>query len=1384
MAYLGMDIGSVSVKTALIDDNENLLDTSYRRHHGRPVHVAYEALKEILGGPVPVDGIAFTGSGGTLAADLMGAPSVNEIVAQVSAVSLLNPYCRSIIEIGGEDSRLILVREGDNGLELSDFAMNSICAAGTGSFLDQQATRLGVSIENEFGELALKSKKPPRIAGRCSVFAKTDMIHLQQQATPVEDIVGGLCFAFARNFVAVLARGKEIAPPVAFHGGVAANQGMVRAFKETIGFDDYDFLVPEYHAVAGAVGAAVLAKKSRFKADPAKLEEYLEKPGVISGQEPLENPGDEPDGSVKCPAASSEKIPAYLGVDIGSISTNVVVMAEDGGVIAKSYLMTAGRPLEAVKKGMAEVSHVAGYVEIKGVCTTGSGRYLVGDFIGADIVKNEITAQARAAVEIDGKVDTIFEIGGQDSKYISLDNGAVVDFEMNKVCAAGTGSFLEEQAERLGISIKEEFAQRAFESPSPVRLGERCTVFMETDLIAHQQQGAKVPDLAGGLAYSIVHNYLNRVVADHRVGDHIFFQGGVAFNRSVVSAFTGVTGKPVIVPPHHEVTGAIGCALMARDHKSDWDKSSFKGWDFDKRKYELDSFECKGCPNICEINRVNIEGESPLYYGGRCEKYEVKKGDKKGGGMRDLFAERDKLLFEGYDENEPVPGDAPVFGITRSLHFYEYMPFWLTFLKEAGIRPVISSPTNTGIINRGVEATLSESCLHVKVAHGHLLDLLDRGIKKIFLPSVTQLPRPHKGYKESVTCPYVQSIPYALRAAVPPGEYGYEMISPIIDLSGEGESETLKELHSVLKPYGIKRTTIRKAYEKAWKAQNDFTKKLQEKGREVLANLGPDEKALVIVSRPYNGCDSGLNLEIPRKLRNLGTLAIPIDMLPVDDIDLSNEMPDLTWRYGQKILAGAEIIRKDPRLYPVYITNFGCGPDSFLLKFFRARMGGKVFLQLEIDEHSSDVGAITRCEAFLDSLEKREKEKGNDSIYKAVPFKPGKGRILYIPYMCDGAHVIAAAFRAEGVDARIMPPTDDAALALGKKYTTGKECFPCIVTTGDMVKVAGSPGFDPENSSFFMPSAGGGCRFGYYNILQRMVLDEIGLPEVPIFSPNQNEDFYESLGMTGDTFVRLAWQGIIAAELIEKALNHTRPYEINKGDADLLYSKSLGKIVDAIERRKDLLPLLKGIREEFESVPTRDKDGTPRIGVVGEIFVRSHIFSNNNLIKTLEELGAEVWTAPFSEWIYYVNLLQKIDTRRKGKLGSYLRVLAEDKVMKHDEHRFARAFRGFLDNLDEISSDKCIGLADAYLHPSFRGEAILSIGKAVDFFNRGLAGVVNVMPFTCMPGTVTSGLLKKFQREHDGMPVVTMAYDGQSEGNSRLRLEAFVHQCKSYAGRK
>ncbi len=492
-----------------------------------------------------------------------------------------------------------------------------------------------------------------------------------------------------------------------------------------------------------------------------------------------------------------EAAAGYLGIDVGSISTNIVVIDPQMRVLAREYLMTAGRPLEAVTDGLRRIGEKWGNrLTILGAATTGSGRYLTADFIGADLVRNEITAQATASAAINPAVDTILEIGGQDSKFISLENGAIVDFMMNKVCAAGTGSFLEEQAEKLGIAIKEEFGRLALASQKPVPLGERCTVFMESDLVHHQQQGAAKEDLVAGLAYSIVQNYLNKVKEERRVGDTIFYQGATAANQGIVAAFEAVLGKKITVPPHHDVTGAIGAAILAMRERN-WKTSGFKGFDLVKREYAISSFECQSCPNTCEIRQVKITGEKPLFYGGRCEKYEVRR-DQQTLDLPDLFSQRDDWL---YGPEPPAVGQQGVIGLPRAMFFQELMPFFRAFFESLGYGVVYSQKTNKAVIHRGVGCMAAETCYPVKVAHGHILDLLEAGVKDIFLPSIIDLRHPHPEIEQGSVCPLAQTLSYTVPGTIDFSAYGAKLYTPVIYF-GRGRQILRRSLQTLGKELG------------------------------------------------------------------------------------------------------------------------------------------------------------------------------------------------------------------------------------------------------------------------------------------------------------------------------------------------------------------------------------------------------------------------------------------------------------------------------------------------------------------------------------------------------------------------------------------------------
>ena len=1198
--YLGLDLGSISLNTVIIDQEENILENYYDHCHGQPFLMLRKRLTDLL---LRYDSeqfklVAITGTGGKLATELIGGQFINEIIAQSKSVSKLHPEAKTIIEMGGEDSKLIFMDKGAEMAHssLADFAMNSICAAGTGSFLDQQAKRIGVSIEKEFGELALQSEKPPHIAGRCSVFAKSDMIHLQQIATPVHDIVAGLCFAVARNFKSNLAKGKDLVKPIVFQGGVAANAGVIHAFNEILNLKEGELIIPENHASMGALGAIYYVMESPDGTEPFKgisdLESYLLKSnGNSEGLPILKESAAILEKNISFQLNGQTKYPVYLGIDVGSLSTNVVLIDDFNNVIARKYLPTASRPLEAIKRGLQEIYEEVGTkVEIKAAGTTGSGRYLTGDFIGADVIQNEITAQATAAITHDPTVDTIFEIGGQDSKYISIENGVVVDFEMNKVCAAGTGSFLEEQAEKLDINIIEEFGTLALNSEKPTSLGCRCTVFIESDLNANQQRGEKNANLVGGLAYSIVNNYIQKVVGSRKIGDKIFFQGGVANNKGVVAAFEQITGKPIIIPLNFDVTGAIGMAIIAREKVQETGQTKFKGFEVRNASFTLDKFTCKDkdCHDLCEIRMVKVAGEKkPFCYGGRCEKYEMSDRKRKVDDIPDLFVEREKMLLGDYDEEKNKGGIS--IGIPRELVlYYQEFPFWRTFFTELGFQVVLSKHTDRALIAKSLEILNSETCLPIEVVHGHVLDLLNKNVDHVFVPFVINANAAADNPTSNCNCPWIQSYAFMVRAALASHPGKDKMLIPALH-PRFFDKVFVKEMSDFMKKqFGTKGKAVKQALYLAKEKQQAFEKSLTVRGGEILNNLPKDREAVVILGRSYNTGDPELNLRLVEKLITLNVLPIPLDFLPLNEENIFDEFPNMYWPGGRKILAGAKIIAKTDNMYGVYTGNFRCGPDSFLSHFVTETLKGKPSIQIEIDEHSADAGLITRLEAFLDSVRKKGRKTASIQSNISKNFKqatPSKDRVLYWPYMHDGSYIAAAAARSCGIESYSLPIQTNADLEIGRKYTSAKECFPMICTTGSFIKKLLEPDVDPKKISFFMPDHNGPCRFGQYNQLQKIIFDRLKMTDVKIVTPSNDGSYSDITPGNGSKFRINVWKGFVAFDMIRKLQQQYRPYEKNQGDTDIVYFDSLDRIVKSVENStKDLAAVLEDCGKKFKAI--------------------------------------------------------------------------------------------------------------------------------------------------------------------------------------------------------
>ncbi len=997
--HIGLDIGAVSVKLAALGEPADerlfhsaaqccdtfyqpqasgrrpLLLSRYRRFQGSPREAA-TGLLEKMRNYVPrgeIAGIRMTGSGGRLISGGFDSAFENEFRAIAKGVRALHPDVRTIFEIGGESSKYLRLEAAPapKHLGIADYESSGDCAAGTGSFIDQQASRLLFTIE-DVGPASCAAACAARIAGRCSVFAKTDMIHAQQTGHTADQILRGLCEAVARNFKASIVKGRAVVPPVAFIGGVALNQCVAAALRQALHLRDGDLFVPEVHAWMGAVGAAMLGAEEQ---DPTygHRAQAPAPAAVAEGGAPLSMSevtllADRvrPAG----PLPPGHKTPVFLGIDIGSVSTNLVVLDTWGNLLKEVYLYTEGRPIEAVTRGLKEIEAELGdRLDIAGVGTTGSGRELIGELVGADTVKDEITAHKTGALHICEQlglepVDTIFEIGGQDSKFIRIDQGVVVDFTMNEACAAGTGSFLEEQAEKLGISIKKEFARLALASPAPARLGERCTVFMERDLTALLLQGAKVGDLAAGLAYSVALNYLHRVVRGRKLGAMIFFQGGTAYNAAVAAAFAGLVKKKIIVPPHAGVMGAIGMALLARERmQGSGRRSRFRGYHLDRVPISSREFVCRACPNYCEMREFSIEGQKS-YWGDRCsDRFRKRSRSDRQPVIEDLIDFRTRLMEA---VAAPAKGDRPVVGIPRAMPYYDRFPFWCRYFQELGFDVMVSSPTDRKVCAAGEELAVAHPCFPVLVAHGHVIDLVERKAEYILLPNVVNAEAP-RGSVNSHLCPWSQTLPFVVRQAPQLNGWPGSFLIPTVHFRSDRPCVE-RELAEFARGLGVSGSVNHRAVLAAYESQRAFQDALLAMGEAALGKLrAAGDPALVLVGRPYNLYDPGVNCDIPRKLRSLyGVNVVPMDFLPLDHEDVSEIHPNMYWSAGRRILAAARVAGRHPNMHLVYISNFKCGPDSYI-KSFLNDAAGKPSLMLQFDGHSNDAGFITRCEAYLDS---------------------------------------------------------------------------------------------------------------------------------------------------------------------------------------------------------------------------------------------------------------------------------------------------------------------------------------------------------------------------------------------------------------------------------
>ncbi len=1163
-ADVSRDVGALNDTDVSIDDGElNGAESSKiwcAPHRGRVVQTLIEGLRSMS---LP-EKAAVCVTGANRNAVLALCPYINQledIPAIVSGVRALTPGAGSVIEIGSQSARFIT----ELGGKAPRFSVNEHCAGGTGSFFEDQMSRLGFCIE-DYSNLVEQAREIPNLSGRCAVFAKTDIIHRQQEGVPKQDILLGLCYAMIRNYKATIVKNLPIEKPIAFCGGVTQNSGVIRAIRDIFGLQEGELIVPKNALFAAAIGAAESAVRE-IKID--KMLSELLRDDVLHAHEnslPRLALAEKTDLSEPGCSEIMPRDGAFIGIDIGSTSTDLVLMAQDGTLIDFQYLRTAGDPEGVVRRGLAQIQSKYGDFIVRGVGVTGSGRERLGRMMGADAIRDEITAQARAATYWVPDADTVFEIGGQDSKYIYIQNGEVADFQMNKICAAGTGSFVEEQAARMGIPIAE-FGPLALTSKYPCDLGERCTVFIETSIAQAEAQGASQADIAAGLCHSIVKNYLHKVVGGKRVGSHIVLQGGVDYNPGIVAAFQSAYGDKVSVSPVFSISGAFGAALLAKESVG-MAKSSFLGFDFPRAERKI-------IASSDEIRRNKA-----------------------------FYRKAGQLAVEDYDGI--IDPDKKTIGVPLTLIMFKFFPLVNAFFKNLGFNVVLSRTTSEETVRLSQQYAQGETCYPVKLIYGHMAQLADQEVDYIFLPSIHTIRHPHSHAVHNYACPYMQMAAKAVFDTLGLEKRGIKLLSPILDLDLGAQMMGLAML-DVGKSLGFSKPRCLPGLLKGAMAVKKYTDGVEALGRELLSGLKPEDKVLVLITRNYGISDPVLNMGIPEILLSRGYKVITLGHLPGMDLDISTDYPHMYWPFGDHVLSGAKLIKNHPNLYAVYLTNHGCGPDTLISHLFREEMGDKPYLQIEVDEHYSKVGIITRIEAFLNSLSHRAPAvippKFNilDVAMHPANIQPKAGRYkLLVPNLGAYTPYIVEYFERQGVSTQAMPPFTREALRLGRAEMNSKEYLPLPMLVGACLQSIEENGGD-EGLQFLIPYGYGADADGQYARTVRSILDRLG---------------YTRCG--------------IAAPMLEEIPE-------NADDIDLLLRAILtGDLVYALpsSQRSQLAPQHILSRDELISLARQITVDDHVLAAVGTPMCLTSL--DEGILSELEEEGKTVRRMPLSEMLWFL----------------------------------------------------------------------------------------------------------------------------------------------------
>ena len=1398
MVRIGIDIGSTTAKIIAVDEAENVLFSKYERHNANAKDVVVSVLEELMAQCGDADvSVRLTGSVGMGFSEKHSFPFVQEVVAAAKAVRKYYPATSSLIDIGGEDAKVVFFKDG----HAADLRMNGNCAGGTGAFIDQMAVLLNVGVD-ELNDLALSAERTYPIASRCGVFCKTDIQNLIAKNVSRADIAASILHAVAVQTVVTLAHGSEITPPVLFCGGpLTFIPALRKAFVDYLSISPDDIILPENGTLLPAIGAALAdvdgERPGKLSAVIAELRNAaVSKDGLRSSLTPIFTDDSEYTAwqermsrhTVRRAELRRGRQEAFIGIDSGSTTTKIVVTDSDSKIIYSYYSANKGNPIEAVEEGLRGLQKACAEsgteLCIKGSCSTGYGEDLIKAAfqLGGGIV--ETIAHYMAAHYLDPEVSFILDIGGQDMKAIFVTDGIIDRIEINEACSSGCGSFIETFAKTLGYTAHE-FAVEACRADAPCDLGTRCTVFMNSKVKQALREGATVSDIAAGLAYSVVKNCLYKVLKlkdVSQLGKHIVVQGGTMRNDAVVRALEVLTGTEVTRCDIPELMGAYGCALYAKAHAAGEVRLDDM---LAKAHYTSKFLHCKGCDNQCLVVRYQFDNGEKYYSGNRCEKVFTNGGAGKPQKGINAYQKKNELLFD----REGVKCDRRMtIGIPRCLNMYEDYPFWHTLFTECGIEVCLSDLSNFSSYERNACMVMSDNiCFPAKLVHSHIQNLIDKKVSRIFMPFVVYERQGKE--QNSYNCPIVTGYAEVVKS-VQAGDIPLD--SPTITF--KDNSLLFKQCKEYLGALGVTDTTINKAFSLAMSAQDNYVRDIISYNERVLAKARErGALAILLAGRPYHA-DMLIQHKVSDMLAYMGIYVITDDIVRDKKVAVNDVHYLSQWAYPNRILEAAKWCAGQDGMEFVQMTSFGCGPDAFLVDEVRDLLlrHGRVLTLLKLDDINNVGSMKLRVRSLIESL----KLAGGDGAdrrktaeFKTTPVfdKACRGRKILVPYFTPFiSPLIPAIMRVAGYDVENLPLSDTESCEWGLKYANNEVCYPATLIVGDIIKAFKSGKYDPHNTAVAMTQTGGQCRASSYVSLIKKALVDAGYDDVPVIAfavGGSIKNLQPGFKVNWIKLLPIALYSVLYSDCIAKFYYASVVREKQPGQAarlrDLYLQASESLILEG--RSEDLLSYLSMAATEFNRI-CYDVE-RPKVCVVGEIFLKFNPFAQKNVTDWLISQGVEIVPPLLLDFFMQSFVNNRIDRQthlKRRSITDFIYSLVYKRIRKHIArvNKAASSFRYFTpfnDIFEEAEeARKVISLSAQF------GEGWLLPAEIMSCARQGVRDVVSLQPFGCIANHIVSkGIEKKIKMFFPDMNILSLDFDsGVSDVNVTNRLLLFIDNLK------